>query len=201
MQFIYNFEKKMIKIILIKKIIFTLLLCFSNNLFSQVQPWLGIQTSLFNKGFSTGAVIKDKLLLKYSLTSLTDKNEFKISNNLLSTRENIYYSNLISLGWVFTKPYKKLRMGTGLLFLYQVDILNNYENSILVSSGFEKYWFKVPLPFFYLDYKISKKILLVFNTSLLFNELGIGYRFGKELIKPNVESKVKKRKEKEIIFH
>lgn len=199
------------------KYIFVLLLFINikNNCHAQIQPNIGFQTSISSKeifiGPSVSLVIKDKLIIKYSYTAKTKKYDYGFLPNSDSTLENVYKNHFFSAGWIFTKPYKKIRMGTGLTIVYQYDESNLYENSVLKSNhiiqkGFpldSKFRpFPLLLPFFYLDLNVSNNLKLVFNTSIILNEIGIGYRFGKSPIKPIVEEKINKIDKKgKVIFH
>ena len=200
------------------KYIFVLVLFINkkNNCHAQIQPNIGFQTSFNIKeifiGPSVSLIIKDKLLLKYSNTTKTEKLDYRFLPNSDSTWENVYKNHFFSAGWIFTKPYKKIRMGTGLTIVYQYDESNLYENSVLKSNyiirkGFplldSKFRpFPLLLPFFYLDLSVSNNLKLVFNSSVIMNEIGIGYRFGKSPIKPIVEEKINKIDKKgKVIFH
>jgi hypothetical protein len=196
--------------------ILVVMLTYKKYSYAQIQPIIGFQTTYSFNGFfigpSLGALIKDKLLLKYSYTTRKEKSDYRFSPNSLTTWEDIYKNHFFSAGWIFTKPYKKIRMGTGLTLVYQYDESNLYENSVLKSNyliqkGFPQIDskfrpFPLLLPFFYLDLSLSKNLKLVFNSSIIINEIGIGYRFGKSPIKPIVEEKINKIDKKgKVIFH
>lgn len=200
---IYSLKYIFILVFLIYKI---------NYSFAQIQTWIGFQTSDFRpsylgKGISTGIIIKDKLLFKYSFTTRTIKNDYFVGKY---SDEDIYNNHLLSIGWIFTKPYKKIRMGSGFSIIYFFHESSSYNNSILkyktLSDGFATIpgltSVPFPLPFFYMDIKVSNNLKIIFNTSIIMNEIGLGYRFGKPPIQPNVEEKLKKTNNKEkVIFH
>ncbi len=168
-------------------------LIINYNANAQIQPWLGIKLiAKDNIGISTGIVLKDKFVLKYSYTNYLNRNDYNYITRNLKT---------FSAGWIFTKPYKKIRMGTGLTLLYENS---EYE----ASFGYKKEIYKynvlspIPIPFFYIDMILLNRIKVNFNTYILMNEIGIGYRIGKIALKSDTESKIKKSKGKEkMIFH
>jgi hypothetical protein len=167
-------------------------LIINNNANAQIQPWLGIHLiSKDNIGISTGIVIKDKFMLKYSYTNL-----LKYPDNYIT-----YNLKTFSAGWIFTKPYKKIRMGTGLTLFYtnrEYELSFGYKKEIIKDNFLSP----IPLPFFYIDMILLNRIKVNFNTSIFINEIGIGYRFGKIALKSDTESKIKKTRSKEkMIFH
>lgn len=92
-------------------VLFTL--SINDKALGQTQVWLGGHLFLRDLGVSAGVVAKDKIILRYSLNpniySYYGYKKFVSVKNFNST---------ISVGWVFSKPQKKMRMGGGLTLIH-----------------------------------------------------------------------------------
>ena len=170
---------------------------------AQIQTLVGVQ-QVFSFGPtigpSVGLILKDKLLLNYGLAINRQNSGDFFSNGFFT--ETDYYFSFLSTGWIFTKPYKNIRMGSGLSILILHEVDRSYLNNYLTDEYSSTDILRIPIPFFYLDCKLAPKIKLTLNTNILINNIGLGYRFGSPAVKPTAESKIKRvNKGNKVILH